>query len=386
MRIEGKIPLTIRLGFWVMAFLFGWIATASMSGTLIWVAVILISVLVHELGHAGMYLLFGQKSVVELTMFGGMTATISSKRPPLSAWQMILVELAGPIAGFLLAGCATLFGGGLDLDPKTLGGYALSLFVVLNLIWSVANLIPVLPLDGGQVLRTLMSSIFGTGSLRWSFLVSALISFSVAAGSLYLGYILGGLFFFLLGIQNAVSWWNSRRLSEADFDLQMRDDFEEALGDIGGKQYQEAEKKLRAMIAKNQDGMMALAAKEQLAQLLYRRGLFQEAYDLLEPMSNDLSQMSLPLLHEVAATLHHYDAVASIGDRVFLETPDESVALRNSLAYAALNQPDKAMSWFEAAWENGLPRPVEMLSRPEYDTIRKSAAFQRVIQTLEKTA
>ncbi len=52
MHIRGKIPLTIRPLFWVLAGLIGFLQGGSFSGAILWVAIVLISLLFHEYGHA----------------------------------------------------------------------------------------------------------------------------------------------------------------------------------------------------------------------------------------------------------------------------------------------------------------------------------------------
>ena len=46
------IPLTIHPSFWLVALLIGWLSSASVGDAAIWVIVILVSLLIHEYGHA----------------------------------------------------------------------------------------------------------------------------------------------------------------------------------------------------------------------------------------------------------------------------------------------------------------------------------------------
>lgn len=71
-RIPGKIPITIYPSFWIMAVVIAiLLGQADIVKTLIWVPVILISILFHELGHALTALLFGRKPRIELVAMGG---------------------------------------------------------------------------------------------------------------------------------------------------------------------------------------------------------------------------------------------------------------------------------------------------------------------------
>ena len=50
--IGGKIPVRVNFFFVLLIALIGYLNTASFSGTVIWMFIILVSVLIHEFGHA----------------------------------------------------------------------------------------------------------------------------------------------------------------------------------------------------------------------------------------------------------------------------------------------------------------------------------------------
>lgn len=113
------------------------------------IVVAFVSVLFHELGHALTARAFGLGPIgITLHGFGGLT----HHQPTGSALRHLVVVLAGPTFGFVLAGLgfATLL-----LAPSALPGIArdvLEQVVFLNVLWSVFNLLPIFPLDGGQAL------------------------------------------------------------------------------------------------------------------------------------------------------------------------------------------------------------------------------------------
>ncbi len=120
----------------------GWFSGALSTG------VVLGSVLVHELGHAFAARAYGLGPVsIVLHGFGGLTRF--GHRP--THKQGVVVGLAGPFAGLALGLVAlplSLWGG---LEPGWLSA-TLESVVRVNLFWSVFNLLPMYPLDGGQVL------------------------------------------------------------------------------------------------------------------------------------------------------------------------------------------------------------------------------------------
>jgi Zn-dependent protease len=115
------------------------------------------SVVVHELGHSFVAISqgVGVKSIT-LFLFGGLASLEKESKTPLEAF---LVAIAGPAVSFLLFGLFTLIGINLTLPlPLTA---IVSLLASINLALAVFNLIPGLPLDGGNILKALVWKITG---------------------------------------------------------------------------------------------------------------------------------------------------------------------------------------------------------------------------------
>lgn len=156
------IPVRIEPLFWVASVLLAYnLGDARLI--VMWVAVVLVSVLVHELGHGIALKLFGQPSSIVLHGFGGLT---SSPRT-LDRRRSIAVSLAGPVAALAILGIPALVLRDSDWGTEVAIDYALGddvfgLWPVLffaayvNIWWSIANLLPIRPLDGGNVLTELV--------------------------------------------------------------------------------------------------------------------------------------------------------------------------------------------------------------------------------------
>lgn len=159
----GPFDLQFRLlGFPVRVDVMFWLFTAIMGNAwlrlgvqflLLWVAVVFVSILVHELGHAVFMRLHGARARIVLHSFGGQA--IADRSAP-SRGRRIAVALAGPGAGFLLLG---LVWGSNELfhwtDGSLMGTVAYRMLWFVNLGWGLINLLPVLPLDGGHVCQEL---------------------------------------------------------------------------------------------------------------------------------------------------------------------------------------------------------------------------------------
>ena len=149
-----RIPIKVEIAFFAVAVFLGLSRSSNLALMVEWIAVVFVSVLVHEFGHALAARAFGLEPEIRLYQMGGLTSWRSET--PLTPSQQILISLAGPFAGFLL-GAGVLVLGLLFLravrTPLTATIYFDLLWV--NIGWGIVNLLPILPMDGGQVLATL---------------------------------------------------------------------------------------------------------------------------------------------------------------------------------------------------------------------------------------
>jgi Zn-dependent protease len=204
------IAVRVHPFFWLTAVLMG---LNPRGGTppaelVIWVAVVFASILVHELGHAFVQRYFGGRPWITLHAVGGFASCDDCDRRPKS---QILISLAGPAAGFVLAGVVVvaLFAsghevgvqGGSEFDftrttisearvlPMPLGmlyweplagetaNRLVGSLLSVNILWGLINLLPVYPLDGGRVAREICT----LGNPRRGIVLSLRISMVVAA-------------------------------------------------------------------------------------------------------------------------------------------------------------------------------------------------------------
>jgi len=113
-----------------------------------WLLLVTVSVLVHEAGHVAALRTYGFHPEVSLNAFGGLTSTDDDGR--LSPLRSVIVSVSGPAAGILL---------GLTIESALvpIGGrgvlWVRSASWMVNIWWSLVNLLPIMPLDGGHVVR-----------------------------------------------------------------------------------------------------------------------------------------------------------------------------------------------------------------------------------------
>jgi Zn-dependent protease len=224
-RLAG-FPVRVHPLFWLIAVLLGYSA-GNILYILVWVVVVFISILVHELGHALAFRRYGLSSQIVLHFAGGLTIPESTywgnrwANVALGPNQNIFISLAGPIAGFLFAALVILgviLTGGSVITTRLLGfipvpalaslpfgGALLSLFATsllwVNIFWGFINLLPVYPLDGGSVTRNILIQTDPAGGVRKSLWVSVIAGAVIAIaaffflGSLYMALLFGFLAF-----------------------------------------------------------------------------------------------------------------------------------------------------------------------------------------------
>lgn len=239
-------PVRISSWFWLGAVLFGFSFTRSLDQRfaesspgqlplmLVWTACLLLSILIHELGHALAFRRYGIESSIVLYHFGGLAIPNHSSfggasSGDLTPKQDMWVSFAGPLlqiaSAVVITAVVKALGYGLsytddewvysmnlwpiDLIPGFVDGepldspglYALlTFYLVPSFLWSLLNLVPVFPLDGGQICQSIVE-IQGrprTLSLQISLATAAIIAaYGFTNGQTYLGFM-----FAMLGITN----------------------------------------------------------------------------------------------------------------------------------------------------------------------------------------
>lgn len=139
------------------------------------------SVLLHELGHSLVAKSQGiQVKSITLFIFGGVASIERESKTPGEAFQ---VAIAGPAVSFALFGL--FFGLTQALSPSGVGQILALNLAQINLVLGLFNLIPGLPLDGGQVLKAMVWKLTGDRfqGVRWAAQTGkALGGFAIAAG------------------------------------------------------------------------------------------------------------------------------------------------------------------------------------------------------------
>jgi stage IV sporulation protein FB len=206
-RVAG-VPVRVHPTFWLMVLVFNG-QEQNLSVLLVGTAAVFLSLLIHELGHAFTMRYFGQAARVVLYMMGGLAIAESGgwglgrNRRVRGSTEQVMISAAGPGAGFLLAGLtiALILGVGGSVRVVLLHGFEpiplvrlgerfaasdyLRMFfqqlLWFNIFWGAVNLLPVYPLDGGQIARAVLVSRDPWMGMTRSLWLSVLVGAGVAA-------------------------------------------------------------------------------------------------------------------------------------------------------------------------------------------------------------
>lgn len=118
------------------------------------------ALLVHEAGHYAAARLLGERiAQVELTPFGGVM-TYAPGKSPSKGIRGVFVAAAGPLGNAL-----ALLAASSPSVQRALGHDGMQAFIMANLAMLFLNMMPVLPLDGGNIVFSIGYYLFPAGSL-----------------------------------------------------------------------------------------------------------------------------------------------------------------------------------------------------------------------------
>lgn len=194
------IPVAVQPFFWLTMALIGGATrpdTMTPQGLLnlaLFIIAGFISILVHELGHALTIKHYRLPTTITLQAFGGY-ATYPSGR--LSRPQSFLVTAAGPAFQLVLALIAYVL---LHRLPPNDGLFIfLRALLGVSVIWALLNLLPVLPLDGGQ----LVNAVLGPARIRITLWITIVTGVVIGGLGLMMGQFFLAIFFGMFVFQAA---------------------------------------------------------------------------------------------------------------------------------------------------------------------------------------
>jgi Zn-dependent protease len=424
-------PIRIEPLFFVIMGMFGFAGGREGLFVVEWIVVAGFGILVHELGHAVAFRRFGSEAAITLHGFGGFTT--GTAQPPR---RSMVVSLAGPLTGFA-AGAVAIWLYRSVGDSSELVHSALSDLIFVTLAWGVFNLLPILPLDGGAVMASVLEQATGGGGQRAARVVSLVVAAALAVVGILVKEPFVAMIAVFFGFQN----WQVLAGARDQPDLERVREGRAALlrGDVT-----RAAEVAQEVTAGRTSGRVQTAGLELLAwsQLAARRPAEAEAalhrlgggitasqlvrtsvelaagrpapalavafgscddsvaavvaaglvveHDLLDQVLEDVAGLpeaqAVTALRALQLGLHHsglFRQAARVGEVLFGRAPDGVVAYNLACSWACANDAQEALTWLHRAVDLGW-RDTEVLDAdPNFDLIRATDGYRAVRAWIE---
>jgi stage IV sporulation protein FB len=374
--IPGKIPIRIHPFFWVLAALIGWLNSQSIPITLLWIVVITVSILVHEYGHGIASLKFGQRCRIELVGLGGVTYR---QGPQLNWWKNSIIVLSGPFAGVLLGILSFVILKTVSItNPMILS--LLDIFLWVNIVWSIFNLLPVFPLDGGQLLKILLEAAWGVRGMRIALWIGIVLATIGAVAAFAIGFIFMGVIFFILAFESYRSWNSSSQLTDQDQNSDLKKEFVEAQVFFQKGDLNSAWSHFSELRNKTTSGLTHTLSTIYMSKMLLDKGESKEAYLLIKPLNKQLPLESKLLLHRLAFENEDYEVVKSVANECYRFNPTSILAYHNAITFANLKDSQATLGWLRSAQRQGMEVKKESVELGCFDFIRTDQNFQTFIK------
>jgi membrane-associated protease RseP (regulator of RpoE activity) len=194
------IPVRVHPLFWLVTLAMGANGgTDDILPVVIWIGCVFVSILVHEYGHGLTARLFRCSPSIVLYGMGGLCDCQSDRQTP---WQQLAVLFAGPGAGLLFFFCieAGLIALG---EPRGMVGREIVWDLKqINLGWSLFNLLPIWPMDGGRITGVVLTMFNRRKGMNWAHVVSLVTAALVAMVWFKSNQMFMGIFFAFLAVIN----------------------------------------------------------------------------------------------------------------------------------------------------------------------------------------
>lgn len=362
-----RIPVTICPSFWIFALFFSNLLQHPSMHGLILVGVLILSLLVHEFGHAATAARFGASPQIILEAFGGR----AQYRGMLSPKQEFLVVLNGPLFECLLIALSyPLLKSNLFIDFPHVQ-FFLQATLHFNVLWVLLNLLPILPLDGGYLVRYLLIRKWGSQGEASSVLLGLGACAVVAPYLLLQGYLVFGLLLVIFGLQYF------QRLRTVSFQTDPVEQLKRGKSAIEQGQLPHAKKIFKKLTTSSTPSVQQIAL-EHLAHVYVLENDRETAYELLVKAKGALSSHSKCVLAHLAFEKRNYLLIAELSRELYEIEPTYETALLNAKSFALLEQPAHAGAWLATAvkFEDRQDTLEDLLQDPAFATVKLMDRFK----------
>jgi len=408
----GRIPVRVDPSFFMMALFIGWGSGRGAALLAIWVGVVFVSVLWHELGHALACRRFGYEPKILLYAMGGVTMSLRPERRP---WSDMFISLAGPGVGLAFGAAAYAFqhsGNPLLSHPNV--AQAMSDLVFANVAWGVLNLLPMLPLDGGQLMGSALDIATRGRGRTPTLVVSLMTGAALAVAAVAFHRPLSALFVVFLSAANlkalrqppapttasaatAAPLPESASPTESMWASLLEGRNGDAAAIMASDPVSYGDRVLTADAVRSAGGTAAAldllrnafefapgdATGTHLSRALIEAGRPNDAIALMDgPGARLVGVGTRSVVGAALFHAHRFEEAARMGETTFTLAPHPLLAYNIACAWVRHGSPDQAVTWVERAVDSGFTGLTQLDSDPDLASLRGTPRFEALRRRL----
>ena len=378
LRTQRSVIL-LKSSFFVLALLVALFLHASFFESLLVVAVLFCTFLVHELGHIIVSFGFSHPTQTVISGTGGRTEVLGFQ---LSTWKKILVYLGGIVASYIAAVCTGILLNRYGDMGEVLQA-CLYFFYTATIGYLLINLIPLYPFDCGEMIVDLAATKFGRKGERCA---ACFCGFFAALSAVYVvingGYL--ALIICLYSINQCYGVYTHTRFSKKQFSEEKM--FLHHLckqWDLGD--HEKILQALSELESTTSDPDIQEDARAAKAGFYMKENKPNEAFTILSENPEGLSLSGLEYLQLAAYKTSHWYEALEAGKRAFTQEKTAAIASLCALCAARLLREKEAVEWIISAQNLGLESMEDFLKATDFEGIQDTPIFQDLQTLLQKT-
>ncbi|PIR14943.1 MAG: hypothetical protein COV48_17100, partial [Elusimicrobia bacterium CG11_big_fil_rev_8_21_14_0_20_64_6] len=258
---------------------------------------------------------------------------------------------------------------------------AAAALVQVNIWFSIFNLLPIMPMDGGRLVSGLLRARWGISGQRVAHGLGLALGAGAAlwfywGGGNYGAFICGAM---ALGEGRALK--RSLSMTAIDSDESVTAELPRAVELWSSGRREEAVAVLTVLRERTRAGLTYASATLQLAFFLYLLDRVEESYALFKLVpESDMSPAARVAYADAARRRGDFELALRLGRTNFHDAPGAQAAAATALAAAGLGDARETVAWLRTAVRLGLAKSE--LRAKEFDAVRATDEFREFVAGL----